>query len=790
MLLAHSAQRRHVSPDSLAASPPSPSSQSPSPSLPPYPSQDWLEPFDTEDFNNIPSTLDLSYADLSLETDFSFDSRQSTPYDTTTSFPSASTTTTTSSDTQLMTDFPSHNPRLRVQQSTPQNRAELPYSPPPMSAGSQHPQAWNTYQDWSHLSPHAQQQQLQQQVTQQPLFSAHKRLSSESSVGSAGPASPYTQPAVFPQIVDTETQSVNSPHFDNFDHSYHTASQFAKPLPAYTNPLGNGSLFNQVYNWQPNADNAGQYIAQHSAMRQALRGQRGNGLGSRQQSLSTEQSTGGTAEYEGSARMHNAPSFDRSISEICQDELYNPSMQQSQPASSPQSNQPQTSQASLLSPLYRQTFVNDRLRAADAARSASPTSSLAREPSPFREDSEYASQDFAQHPSSPARISSARQIREAQKLQADAQAYKDHHPHISSHDFATSNTISPKEVSLTYHEAEDGSANFPLFQQPVVPVKQENAFAHRGQEGNEQYNAARSGPSSYPSSTVAPQANHPQFTFMPPSVPGTNVPNTYPFITHSRRQSSSLRSHNSDQVLEFPATLSSMESTKSESTPGEEMIRPPGFGSQPQSQSQSEPSSQEAQTTSSTSPPLPRPQDTSSNAGTYTCTAPSCTARFDNSAKLHKHRRDTHPSSMTITTSNSTAPPTVTTPLRSSISPYPGSASSPATPSSTSAATTSTNPQAAANNVSRNNQPGPHKCEKINPSTGKPCNTIFSRSYDLTRHEDTIHNNRKHKVRCHLCTEEKTFSRNDALTRHMRVVHPEVALDLGAKAGRRAGGRS
>jgi uncharacterized Zn-finger protein len=74
----------------------------------------------------------------------------------------------------------------------------------------------------------------------------------------------------------------------------------------------------------------------------------------------------------------------------------------------------------------------------------------------------------------------------------------------------------------------------------------------------------------------------------------------------------------------------------------------------------------------------------------------------------------------------------------------------------------------------RNSQAGPHKCERINPSTGKPCNSIFSRPYDLTRHEDTIHNARKLKVRCHLCTEEKTFSRNDALTRHMRVVHPEV----------------
>jgi len=204
-----------------------------------------------------------------------------------------------------------------------------------------------------------------------------------------------------------------------------------------------------------------------------------------------------------------------------------------------------------------------------------------------------------------------------------------------------------------------------------------------------------------------------------------------------------------------------MESTKSDSGSGE-MIRPTGFGSQPASQ---EASSQEMKRSSS---PLARPGDTSANSGTYTCVAPGCMARFDGSSKLQKHRREAHPSS-TINTSS----------VRASVSPYDASAS-PATPSS------ATNSQAAANNVSRNNQPGPHKCDKINPSTGKPCNTIFSRSYDLTRHEDTIHSNRKHKVRCHLCVEEKTFSRNDALTRHMRVVHPEV--DMGGKGKR--GGRS
>jgi uncharacterized Zn-finger protein len=84
-----------------------------------------------------------------------------------------------------------------------------------------------------------------------------------------------------------------------------------------------------------------------------------------------------------------------------------------------------------------------------------------------------------------------------------------------------------------------------------------------------------------------------------------------------------------------------------------------------------------------------------------------------------------------------------------------------------------------------NSQAGPHRCDRINPSTGKPCNTVFSRPYDLTRHEDTIHNARKQKVRCDLCTEEKTFSRADALTRHYRVCHPDV--ELPGKHRRRGG---
>ena len=76
----------------------------------------------------------------------------------------------------------------------------------------------------------------------------------------------------------------------------------------------------------------------------------------------------------------------------------------------------------------------------------------------------------------------------------------------------------------------------------------------------------------------------------------------------------------------------------------------------------------------------------------------------------------------------------------------------------------------------RNSQAGPHKCQRINPNTGEPCNSIFSRPYDLTRHKHTIHD--KIKVRCKYCAEGKSFSRSDALTRHIRVVHPEI---LGAR---------
>lgn len=133
-----------------------------------------------------------------------------------------------------------------------------------------------------------------------------------------------------------------------------------------------------------------------------------------------------------------------------------------------------------------------------------------------------------------------------------------------------------------------------------------------------------------------------------------------------------------------------------------------------------------------------RPMGTSADGGTYTCTYHGCTLRFETPALLQKHKREGHRQAQGL---GATRPHDMS--MASSLI---------------------------------GSQAGPHRCNRINPSTGKPCNTVFSRPYDLTRHEDTIHNARKQKVNCDLCTEEKTFSRADALTRHYRVCHPEVEV--------------
>jgi len=202
--------------------------------------------------------------------------------------------------------------------------------------------------------------------------------------------------------------------------------------------------------------------------------------------------------------------------------------------------------------------------------------------------------------------------------------------------------------------------------------------------------------------------------------PSMQIPQQYPFVNQPSRQSA--QAGMQDVNPEFPAHLISMESTADEASE-------PSGSQQSLHKSRLQPQMQIAAPQQQQMQQQQRPIDTSSDSGTYSCTYHGCHLRFETPAKLQKHKREGH---------------------------------------------RQVSPSASPNLALRNSQAGPHRCDRINPSTGKPCNSIFSRPYDLTRHEDTIHNGRKMKVRCHLCTEEKTFSRNDALTRHMRVVHPDV----------------
>ena len=631
----------------------------------------------------------------------------------------------------------SQYPHVRIQQSATNGLPSATTPPPMVEDFSQ--QSWNnTYPDNAYLIPSP-----QHQYNPSLSYRTHKRLASDSSVASIGSDSPYPQSTAYPRIVDPDVQSIHSAHLESWEHSQSNVAQY--PKVAYAQPSNSDLFYSQGFqNFNPASNDAVSMMATQTAMSQAMNQQRGSNMNGPQNT--SRRAFGGGVDTSSDMRS-NTPQLDRTISDAYQDELFNPAMAQPAPSSQPRQQQAQGN-----------TAFSDLLQVANSnhltARSASPiVNSISRQRSPFRESSQYAADGVHANPSNPAgatRLNSAAQLRLQQKHEADAHAYAQHHP-PSRHEYLNATkTISPKEAFLDYDNTEE-DAKMPRFQQiklePGFSSQNSNGRMNRG-DTNESSNNDQGYPSmatsrSESSSSSATRQSGSSFPLLPPSAPA--IPQQYPFISESRRQSSSLRS-GSDQVPEFPASLTSMESTKSETGQAENVKITP----EADESFRSPPSSQEA--------PSSRPANTTASSGSYTCTTPDCYSRFDTSTKLQKHRRDAHRAASQYT------------------------ASSPTTPTSA-----THNTQAAANNVSRNNAPGPHKCDKVNPQTGKPCNTEFSRSYDLTRHEDTIHNSRKQKVRCHLCTEEKTFSRNDALTRHMRVVHPDVDFPGKSRRGRNEG---
>ncbi len=142
-----------------------------------------------------------------------------------------------------------------------------------------------------------------------------------------------------------------------------------------------------------------------------------------------------------------------------------------------------------------------------------------------------------------------------------------------------------------------------------------------------------------------------------------------------------------------------------------------------------------------------QPLDTNTNHGTYTCTYHGCTLRFGTRDQLQMHK-ERHWRGRVRNNATGVA------------------------------------------STLLNTQSGPHRCDQINPSTAKPCNTVFSRPYDLTRHEDAIHDAGKQKNRCKLCTDERTFRRADGLSQHYRVYHPGVGFPQKQHRGRGSSSRA
>jgi len=573
---------------------------------------------------------------------------------------------------------------------------------------------------------------------------SHQRTPSASTINSAGPASPFMQNGSYPQIANTE-QSPSSPGF------YYADQTLAKNLPTPSQTPADSAFSRSAYAPSQGAHMSSAHLAMKSfgfdhhnsedftpdfaPSRQSM-SSHGNDSPATPQSYAgdMESKSYSLPQQQNEYRQNPALQLFRTESAAYQDELYNPNVVYTS-APAKQSSQ-------YLAP--HRNLLTERLQTANLARSASPSSAVSRDRSPFRDGSPLApTKDWAP---TDGRIATAASMRQQQKEEAAQKEFAQQQRATLRRE--PTKTISPKDAVLDYHE------DAPSLFQDNIPAGYER---HLG--GTEQW--PTNGYLSQPNPAFGDMTGQQNMSFRNATADAGFADSSYDYssaLPHGTEQQQQIQNNpfqanyqaavaakmnnTFSETPDFPATIPSMETSISDA----------GMPN----------SSQDSVVNTSTPQ---RPDDTRANTGTYTCTYHGCTQRFDSHANLQKHKRDYHRSQQSA--KESTSP----------------SGTGSVSPRSTESPGPSSNGMTSAALLARNSQAGPHKCTRINPSTNKPCNTIFSRPYDLTRHEDTIHNNRKQKVRCPMCREEKTFSRNDALTRHMRVVHPEV--ESFGKRGRR-----
>ena len=513
----------------------------------------------------------------------------------------------------------------------------------------------------------------------------HKRKSSGSSVTSAGPPSPLDHTIAYPQIATSDLSHL-SPSYENFEYTSPHSAHTPKSLPTPVGTPSSHSFMASQYHHTGAPDATGypqnmrriQTSAPDEDVSYAFSGPQS--VSSMSHNSPATPHTNYEVDYDDQKILYPGENelVDPQMDEYLQfgagyqSAAFNQAMQDVFPDQMYSSSSSYPAQTQSAVPRFNNHLAPHRSMFANRLQAANQDHLSARTSSPVTSVPRDQS-PFRQN--SPyveqARMSGQRSSQQMNAIPV-SQAQE------------PAKSVSPKELMLDEHDIDDQSA--PLFQDQSNSV-----FSNR---------RASSNMSSFQSGLYN---NH-----YSQSTP-IQIPQQYPFVSQNRQEST----HQSipDRTPDFPAHMASMESTVEEG-PSEQ--------------------SSQLQLHLQQSQSVQRPEDTSSDAGTYTCTYHGCSQRFETPAQLQKHKREGH---------RQISPASVPTVQSIAL---------------------------------RNSQAGPHKCERINPSTGKPCNSIFSRPYDLTRHEDTIHNARKQKVRCHLCTEEKTFSRNDALTRHMRVVHPDV----------------
>lgn len=624
------------------------------------------------------------------------------------------------------------------------------------------------------------------------VFRGHQRNISESSINSVGPSSPFTSSFSNPYIASIETSPASRPHshsYSNFDEASASHTSHIKEEQSYQYQLGY-TPSQLSHTPAVHLDMAHMLMDQHNAvaddMPEFSHSSRQSVSSRGQDSPSTppvdsqatadddqEQHAERPALYKINTNDYRptAPRVElfRTESAAAADELYNPDF--AQPSTQRLQPQPQHSDnAGYLSP--SRSLIQDRIRSANSARSQSPHQQTSgREKSPFRPGSPLAPADGKNDHGfkSPSTFfSSAADARRQQIEEASAQEVLRHnikHPTLRRE---PTKTMSPRDAVLDYDVNAD--TEMPLFPEAMPQGFEKHAganefFTNNYLNGPGQAFDKRQQPSNMgafrPQRATDQHANHEEFKFLQPPQPQPQPqPHSHqqpatssPQVPNNPYANPAYRPAGFEHTPDFPAHLTSMESSVSDA-----------------------PISSQG---SLTSDPLQRPADTSAATGGYTCTFHNCPDRFDSPAKLQKHKREFHGTHHAAQASrdhsaalSSVPTPTAPSPLRASVSPDPSHDGSEGSVGSVGSGMTS------AALAARNSQAGPHKCTRINPSTGKACNTIFSRPYDLTRHEDTIHNRQKVKVHCQYCREEKTFSRNDALTRHMRVVHPDVQWDV------------